>query len=176
MELDKTLWQLIQANRDYFLFCVSECGPSDIETLQSCIDEETLYKQDFTDTLIVAKETNMCLHLYDVVDGFDGDLGDDFKFSPGAKDILLQLIEEHGRIEVMRKIINGIRRAEEDIAEECKDICRIPDITQEDAEKMIKEKFDFGFGPSVSFGECREGCGRIFMGMLRSPSGSTISF
>lgn len=174
MKLEETLEELIKKNREYFLSCVSVCGPYDLEDLQECINEiPTKYAQDFGDTLYVAKKTKMCLHLYDIVEGFEGDLGDDFKVSPGAKKILFRLIKEHGRIKVMRKIVNGIRRAEEEIKGECKDICRTPRITVEEAKKELEE---LGCCPVVIFSKPNQVGQRMFMGMIRSPTGHTISF
>ncbi len=173
MKLEETLQELIKKNRAYFLSCVSECSPHDLEDLQECINEIPKYRQDFSDTLYVAKKTKMCLHLFDLVESIDGDLGDDFKVTPGAKKILLKLIKEHGRIKVMRKIINGIRRAEEEIIGECRDICRTPRITEEKAKKELEK---LGSLPCVTFSEPNRAGQRMFMGMILSPTGKTISF
>jgi len=173
MKLNKTLWELIKANREYFLSCVSECSTFDFEDLQACIDEVPEYKQEFIETLYVAKKTNMSLHLFDLVDSLQGDLVEDYKISPDARKIMLKLIKEHGRIKVMRKIINGVRKAEEDIKEECRDICRTPMITVEDAKKELQK---LGSIPCVTFSEPNGEGQRMFMGMILSPTGRTISF
>lgn len=173
MKLKEELWELMKRNREYFLSCISVCGPHDLEDLQECINEIPRYSQDFSDTLYVAKKTKVCLHLYDLVDGFEGDLGDDLKVSPGAKKILLKLIKEHGRIKVMRKIITGVRMIEEEIKKECKDICRTPRITEEEAKEKLKK---LGSCPVVTFSNPNKAGQRMFMGMIRSPTGHTISF
>jgi len=171
------LWELMNGNRSFFLLSVSECDQFDLEDLKACIDEGPEgYRQDFSETLYVAKKTKMCLHLFDLVNSIDGDLGDDFKVTSDARKILLRLIKEHGRIKVMRKIISGIRKIEEEMIGECRDICRTPHITEKEAGDKIKEKCGSPFSPRIIFGKEVEGFGRMFSGVLQSPTGRTLSF